>query len=199
MRQSLPNYMKKMKKNLPSALWLLALFGLLFSACLEDKCENTSTYTQWNPVYKTDAELKTPPQYQAARPLKNTGKIYFYDKYILVNELKQGIHVIDNTNPAAPINVGFISIGGNVDIAVQGNYLYADNYMDLITLDISTITNPPAVPMKCSIPHFGATHNAVGSWIMLLKKSLWHLIAPTQVSRIMAMVGTELQRVVWLI
>jgi hypothetical protein len=131
-----------MKKNLPSALLLLALFGLLFSACLEDKCESTSTYTQWNPVYKTDAELKTPPQYQAARPLKNTGKIYFYDKYILVNELKQGIHVIDNTNPAAPQNVGFISIGGNVDIAVQGNFLYADNYMDLITLDISTITNP---------------------------------------------------------
>ena len=131
-----------MKKNLPSAFMLLALFGLLFSACLEDKCENTTTYTQWNPVYKTDAEFKAPPQYQAAQPLKNTGKIYFYGKYILVNELKQGIHVIDNSNPAAPQNIGFISIGGNVDMAVKGNYLYADNYMDLITVDISTITNP---------------------------------------------------------
>ncbi|MDZ7878738.1 MAG: hypothetical protein U5L45_13745 [Saprospiraceae bacterium] len=127
---------------MPLVLVLCTLLGLLFSACLEDKCENTSTFTQWNPVYKTDAELKTPPQYQAARPLKNTGKIYFYDKYILVNELKQGIHVIDNTNPAAPQNIGFISIGGNVDMAVQGNYLYADNYMDLITVDISTIANP---------------------------------------------------------
>ena len=71
-RQLFARLHKTMKKNLPSALLLLALFGLLFSACLEDKCENTSTYTQWKPVYKTDAELKAPPQYQAVRPLKNT-------------------------------------------------------------------------------------------------------------------------------
>jgi hypothetical protein len=131
-----------MKKNWLSALLLLALLATTFSACLEDKCQNTSTYTQWNPVYKTDAEFRSAPQYQAAQPLKNTGKIYFYDKYILVNELKKGIHVIDNSNPSAPQNIGFISINGNVDMAVKGNYLYADNYADLITVDISTITNP---------------------------------------------------------
>jgi LVIVD repeat len=131
-----------MKKTFLPALMLLALLMTTLSSCLEDKCENTYTYTQWNPVYKTTAEMRVPPQYQAARPLKNTGKIYFYDKYILVNEVKQGIHVIDNSNPASPQNVGFISIVGNVDMAVKGDYLYADNYLDLITLDISTITNP---------------------------------------------------------
>lgn len=131
-----------MKKTFLPALMLLALLTISFSACLEDKCENTTTYTRWNPVFKSDAEIRTPPQYKAARPLKNTGKIYFYDKYILINELKEGIHVIDNSNPSSPQNIGFISIGGNVDMAVKGNYLYADNYMDLITVDISTITNP---------------------------------------------------------
>lgn len=131
-----------MKKNIQPILMLLALFTFSFSACLEDKCAGSGTYTQWNPVYKTSAEMRTPPQYKAAQPLKNTGKIYFYDKYILVNELKQGIHVIDNSNPSAPKNVGFISIGGNVDMAVKGDFLYADNYTDLITIDISTITNP---------------------------------------------------------
>jgi hypothetical protein len=132
----------EMKKNWLSALLLLALLATTFSACLEDKCKNTSTFTQWNPVYKTDAEFRSIPQYEAAQPLKNTGKIYFHDKYILVNELKKGIHVIDNSNPSAPQNIGFISINGNVDMAVKGNYLYADNYADLITVDISTITNP---------------------------------------------------------
>jgi hypothetical protein len=131
-----------MKKTFLPALMLIALLATTFSACLEDKCENTSTYSQWIPVYKTDAEMRTPPQYKAAQPLKNTGKIYFYDKYILVNELKQGIHVIDNSNPAAPQNIGFITIGGNVDMAVIGKYLYADNYSDLITMDISNITAP---------------------------------------------------------
>ena len=131
-----------MKKTFLPAFMLIALLAMTFSSCLEDKCDNTQTYTQWNPVYKTDAEIRTPPQYQAARPLKNTGKIYFYDKYILVNEQKQGIHVIDNSNPSNPQNVGFISIIGNVDMAIKGNYLYADNYMDLLTIDISTLTNP---------------------------------------------------------
>ena len=131
-----------MKKTFLPAFMLIALLSIGFSSCLEDKCDNTQTYTQWNPVYKTDAEIRTPPQYQAARPLKNTGKIYFYDKYILVNEQKQGIHIIDNTNPSSPQNVGFISIIGNVDMAIKGNYLYADNYMDLLTIDISTLTNP---------------------------------------------------------
>ena len=131
-----------MKKTFLPAFMLIALLAMTFSACLEDKCDNAQTYTQWNPVYKTDAEMRTPPQYKAAQPLKNTGKIYFYDKYILVNEQKQGIHVIDNSNPSNPQNIGFISIGGNVDMAVKGNYLYADNYADLITVDISTISNP---------------------------------------------------------
>ena len=131
-----------MKKTFLPAFMLIALLAMTFSSCLEDKCDNTQTYTQWNPVYKTDAEMRTPPQYKAAQSLKNTGKIYFYDKYILVNEQKQGIHVIDNSNPSNPQNVGFISIGGNVDMAVKGNYLYADNYSDLITVDISTISNP---------------------------------------------------------
>ena len=131
-----------MKKTFLPAFMLIALLAMTFSACLEDKCDNAQTYTQWNPVYKTDAEMRIPPQYKAAQPLKNTGKIYFYDKYILVNEQKQGIHVIDNSNPFNPQNIGFISIGGNVDMAVKGNYLYADNYSDLITVDISTISNP---------------------------------------------------------
>ena len=131
-----------MKKTFLPAFMLIALLAIGFSSCLEDKCDNAQTYTQWNPVYKTDAEMRTPPQYKAAQPLKNTGKIYFYDKYILVNEQKQGIHVIDNSNPSNPQNIGFISIGGNVDMAVKGNYLYADNYSDLITVDISTLSNP---------------------------------------------------------
>jgi hypothetical protein len=131
-----------MKKNFLSTLMLLALFATSFSSCLEDKCSNQNTYTQWTPVYKTDAEMKLTPKFEPAQPLKNTGKIYFFGKYILVNELKQGIHVIDNSNPASPQNIGFISIGGNVDMAVKGNYLYVDNYMDLITIDISNITNP---------------------------------------------------------
>jgi hypothetical protein len=53
--------------------------------------------------------------------------------------------VIDNRNPASPQNVAFISIPGNLDLALKGNILYADLYTDLVTLDIS---NPLNVVVK---------------------------------------------------
>ena len=131
-----------MKKFIFSISVICALLAGGFQGCIKDTCSNDTTYTRWSPVYKTDAEMRETPQYQTARPLKNTGKIYFYDKYILINEQKEGIHIIDNSNPSSPLPVGFIKIVGNVDISIKGNYLYADSYRDLLTIDISNITNP---------------------------------------------------------
>ncbi|MBL7815854.1 MAG: hypothetical protein JNL70_12640 [Saprospiraceae bacterium] len=131
-----------MKKFIFSIVVLSTFVAIGFQSCIKDTCDNNTTYTRWVPIYKTDAEMQAPPQYQAARPMKNTGKIYFYGKYILINERKEGIHVIDNSNPANPLPVGFLNIVGNVDMAVKGNFLYADSYRDLLTIDISTISNP---------------------------------------------------------
>ena len=50
--------------------------------------------------------------------------------------------MIDNTNPASPQNIAFIDIPGNLDIAIKGNIMYADNYADLLTIDISDMQNP---------------------------------------------------------
>ncbi|NJO92414.1 MAG: hypothetical protein HC831_28175, partial [Chloroflexia bacterium] len=73
------------------------------------------------------------------------GKIYIKDKYLFVNEVNKGIHVFDNTNPASPSNVAFINIPGNVDMAIRGNLLYVDSYIDLVVIDISDIQNPHEV------------------------------------------------------
>ena len=45
--------------------------------------------------------------------------------------------MIDNTDPAHPQPVAFIKIPGNAEMAVRNNILYADNYVDLVALDIS--------------------------------------------------------------
>lgn len=124
---------------------LLISTAVLFNSCLKDKCSNSATFTEWTPIYVSDAEFRPEPKMQAARSLKNPGKIYFYDKYMLINELKEGIHVIDNSNVQSPQNIGFINIVGNVDLAVKGNILYADSYMDLLAIDISTIAQPRLV------------------------------------------------------
>ena len=73
--------------------------------------------------------------------MENPGKIVLLGNYIFLNEVDKGIHVIDNRNPALPRNAAFISVPGNMDLAVKGNILYADLYTDLVTLDISDPLN----------------------------------------------------------
>lgn len=124
--------------------YLLSLLFLCFgfNSCLKDKCESVNTFVQWTPIYKTDAEFRTPPQYEAARTLKNPGKIYFYGNYMFINEQKEGVHIIDNSDIKSPKNIGFIKINGNIDIAIKDDILYADSYADLLAINISSVQQP---------------------------------------------------------
>jgi hypothetical protein len=74
---------------------------------------------------------------QSPRSLKNPGKIYSKDGILFVNEQGKGIHIIDNHNPSSPVSLRFLSIPGNTDMAVKGNVLYANNFDDLVTIDLS--------------------------------------------------------------
>lgn len=112
-----------------------------FVSC-KDNCVQTVTYRGTESVRVTLNELRTSVKTLPARDLENPGKIYLKDNYLFINEIKKGIHVIDNTNPALPKTISFVQILGNVDIAVKGNILYADSYTDFVALDIS---NPNAV------------------------------------------------------
>ena len=69
----------------------------------------------------------------------DAGKIWYSANRLYVNIQEQGVLVIDNTNPKEPKKLGFIEIPGNVDIAVQGKTLFANNHDDLIALDISKL------------------------------------------------------------
>lgn len=111
---------------------------LVISSCT-DKIEET--YTVNTPVYMTYDELRSSFKVAEATTIIQPGKIYFKDDYIFVNEYQKGIHVVNNTNPSNPIVEKFIEIPGNVDMAVKGNMLYADSYVDLLTIDISDLTN----------------------------------------------------------
>ena len=120
-----------------------ALVGLsMLTSCIKDKCTQTVTYMKDIPVYRSYEEIRQPIKTEAARTLQNPGKIYLYADYVLINELNEGVHVIDNSDPANPQPISFIKIAGNVDIAMKGSVLYADNYTDLLAIDMS---NPNSV------------------------------------------------------
>jgi hypothetical protein len=124
---------------------ILAVLPIGYSACIKDKCKNTHTYTWYEPVYKSKAEVRANIKTNAPQNLKNTGKLCVYGNYIFLNEVDKGIHIIDNSNSSHPRNIAFIDIPGNIDIAVKDNMLYADLYSDLVTIDVS---NPANVSVK---------------------------------------------------
>jgi len=132
-----------MVKHFHLRLFLLyALLGAGLSGCLKDSCESTQIFFRFDPIYMTRSEIVAGFGMEGARPLEQPGKIYYYQDYLLINERYEGVHIIDNKDPENPVHLSFVSIPGNVDMAVRGDLLYADSYVDLLTLDISDPLNP---------------------------------------------------------
>lgn len=134
--------MKPTKFFLTAPMLILLLMSIV--SCKDSSIEYRK-YTANVPQYMSYDEMRKPAKSTAASSIQSSGKIYIQGNYLFVNEKYKGIHVFDNSNPASPINLTFIDIPGNVDLAVRGNYLYADNYVDLVVLDISNINSPVEV------------------------------------------------------
>jgi hypothetical protein len=126
-----------MKTLYTSFFCLLAI--VFISSCTDKYTEELLMNT---PVYLDYETLRSPVSHFPERELRHPGKIYFKGDYLLVVEYMAGVHVIDVSDPAHPQNKTFIGIPGCIDISVKDNSLYADSYVDLVTVDISDITNP---------------------------------------------------------
>lgn len=74
-------------------------------------------------------------------PYINLGKIVTSGSYIFINEQGKGIHVIDNSNPNAPVPRYFWHILGNTEFTILHNILYANNGKHLLVIDISDFAN----------------------------------------------------------
>ncbi len=117
------------------ALFTVALLALVFSFCHKDK--GFTTYTINRGVYEVGQDVKSAAKMQQAQPLKDLGAFVLYNRHMYINEKNKGIHVVDYSNPSAPLNKGFIPLPGNKGVAIRNNVLYADCYSDLFMLRIS--------------------------------------------------------------
>jgi hypothetical protein len=129
-----------MKNQIKYATFLIVMIAAM-TAC-NDRTTETITYEANVPVYMAFDEFRASFEKSAPIEISHPGKMYFKDGYIFVNEYGKGIHVIDNSDPANPEKVAFYEILGNVDMAINGNILYADSYIDLLAIDITDINNP---------------------------------------------------------
>lgn len=119
-------------------LTMLLAISILLESCT-DQCDIKSEYVYLEPVYTTVAELRASIQVTEPDTINAVGQIYLKDNLLFVNDPGKGIHIIDNHNPANPVQKKFLKVPGNFDMAIKGNTLYADSYVDLIAFDISNI------------------------------------------------------------
>ena len=117
----------------------LILLGFSFTDC-SDQCEETNYFVYYEPSYSTSAEIKAAVNVGEPIRLSNISRIYFKDGILYINESGKGIHIIDNKNPSSPMPLSFLNIPGNYDLAIRGNTLYADSYVDLVAFDISDLS-----------------------------------------------------------
>ncbi len=129
-----------MKTLIKSATFLIVIMAAL-TAC-NDRTTQLITYEANVPVYMPFNEFRASFEKSAPIEISHPGKMYFKDGYLFINEYGKGIHVIDNSDPANPEKVAFYEILGNVDMAISGNTLFADSYIDLLAIDITDINNP---------------------------------------------------------
>lgn len=164
------------------------LVFILFVSC--NPADNDILPTQvvgLRPIYASQQVgdiVSMPP-----RAFDYLGAILAVGDYILLVELSQGIHVVDNTNPEVPITLAFLVLPGASQITSDGDFLYASLINDLYVLDISdwqtveiveileevfdsdplSLSPPPEYsgPFKCVEPALG---NVVG-WMEDLLES----------------------------
>lgn len=93
------------------------------------------------PKYMTKEALRSSVRISSPIPIIESGKIYVYNDLVLVNDIENGIHIIDNSNPKSPKKVACIHIEASNDMEIKGDYLYVDSLMDLVIFDISDIND----------------------------------------------------------
>ncbi|MFN8279314.1 MAG: hypothetical protein U0V49_03425 [Saprospiraceae bacterium] len=132
-----------MKKTELKVFWvLLTILGISIQSCLRDQCVEEQTFFRYDPIYRTLTQIRNSLQIKEPEELVSPGKIYVYDQYLFIGEQKKGIHIYDNSDPHHPLQISFISIEGNQEFAIQNDVLYADNYIDIVALDVSDPRSP---------------------------------------------------------
>lgn len=124
---------------------MVAAIAFVFSSCDRTATDSRWTTMGYKPIYATSANLNELVRSTAARPLTGSGKIYVKGNLLLINKPYEGIHVVDNADPSNPKNLSFVEIPGNLDVAMKGDYLYADFAGQIAVIDLKDVSNPKLV------------------------------------------------------
>lgn len=89
------------------------------------------------PVYMSWKAFRQSARVLPPRPIVERGKIYKWGRLLFLVEPNQGVHVIDNSQPKAPVARAFIEAPGTMDIAGRGRHLYIDSFVDMLVIELT--------------------------------------------------------------
>ncbi|HEV7331089.1 MAG TPA: hypothetical protein VGN63_08630 [Flavisolibacter sp.] len=127
----------------------------------------------YKPVYSTDTSVLQVVA-DTPRTVLNAGKIYAYKNLIYQNEVGEGIHVLDNSNPSQIRNIGFIRIKGNSEVSIKETFLYANSFADLVVVDISDWRQPKEVKRMKNVFAQGGSIQGAYRYIPLPEHNVYY-------------------------
>ena len=145
--------------TLPRLATGLALAGALaLASCEKDACEQTWTQRMSVPITLDRAVVHDSIGAEAPLPLCVGGGIYAYERYLFVNRRGEGYHVLDNADPANPVNASFLRVPGATQMAFVDGRLVSDSYADLVVLEFG---GPDDVRLASWTPNFLVTDHSI--------------------------------------
>lgn len=126
-------------------VFLPALLVLFLVACKKNTGTVQQTYYKAVAQYENINKIRKTTIHAQARAINNTGKIFFGHDMILIGEVNEGIHVIDNSDPNSPTNLTFIDLPYTNEFYVYNDMIYAISHYDLVKIDISDLSSPQLV------------------------------------------------------
>jgi hypothetical protein len=105
---------------------------------------NVGTFQAYVPVYAKPTDV-TNIGVEPAKTIQKPGKIYVIGSILLQNDVNKGVHIINISNPRQPQKLAFLRVPWSTEIVVKDNYLYVNNYNDLLVFSLTDVQNPALV------------------------------------------------------
>jgi len=142
----------KERMNMIKTIIITVSSLFIFQGCIDYKDDPLCSEYKYVPFDKLEQTIGV----EGAKKIIKSGNIYIYEDLLLISEVDEGIHIIDNHNKENPISKLFIRIPGNINMAVKDGYLYVDNYMDLVVIDIRDLDNIKEIKRKKNLFEFNS-------------------------------------------
>jgi hypothetical protein len=123
---------------------------------------NEPLVPEMEPVYLSWKDLRASIKSELPKPILVRGKIGIRGIYLFINEPNKGIHIFNNQDPASPQPIAFVKIPGNVDLAIKGDVLFADSFVDLVAIDIGALPTIKELNRQVDVFPYDAMQTADG-------------------------------------